>query len=65
MTSLAAQAPPDYAALDFFALSEAMIEEMMTDPAYIDWQNRQYHAEQAEHAARDEYAELYAASEGE
>jgi hypothetical protein len=63
MQSIAAQAPPDYAALDFFALSEAMIEEMMTDPAYLDFLNRQTYAAMQEHAARDEMRELHSACE--
>jgi hypothetical protein len=63
MTSLLTRTPPDYAALDFFALSEAMIEEMMTDPFYLDWANRQHAAAMQEHAACDIYRELYAACE--
>jgi hypothetical protein len=54
MTSLLTRTPPDYAALDFFALSEAMIEEMMTDPAYLDFLNREWYAEQQANAAMAE-----------
>jgi hypothetical protein len=63
MDTVVCRAATDYAALDFFALSTEMIEEMMTDPNYLDWSNRQAHAAMQEHAARDEMRELHAACE--
>jgi hypothetical protein len=66
MQSLLTRTPPDYAALDFFALSEAMIEEMMTDPAYRAWADREAYAEIVArdleaNAAAERYDEMHAA----
>jgi hypothetical protein len=56
MDTVVCRAATDYAALDFFTLTEAMIEEMMTDPAYLDFLNREWYAEQQANAAMAEAA---------